>query len=942
MTWLHDTGRANAAGRTNQSGGIWTRDGGIIVISPDVTPPSMSNLAADTVTETTAIIRCQTNESAKVRERHATTQLGLSGATPSAYTAAFAQTHEIALGGLVAATTYYYQFQAQDESGNTSDWTGGSDPVTTVATQGGGGGANDWVDSDPIAAANFAFIGTLQLSATFNSISVYQDFSETTTLEWGTDLFDYTTGDVKMEFRPSAADNSGTIRTALKPGFHRNTGETSTIAGSVLLCTAGTSYDVRLSVKGANGTWYYRTGTVTTRAENIPAYATVLAAVDAAATFVGTDGITRPRYRWVDPTAVTNGSGSQASPWNSIGNVNSGAVAGQIVVMKAGDYAPGTINKAVHLIAETVATSVATTAVGGVNRTVISSANAGSRARIVNKISSPATKTVANAGSQTSPWRKIKLSYQGGTAYDVWFLAEGGTSGLNQHVYATTTSGDTTRVPSTKSNYKAGTVTAEQFATDIHTSASHDRALWQSGTAGTVTDQTDGVTTYAYTNHSIFLWMGASFNPNDYYWWFGSVTGLTLNSATTTNPNDGNAVYRARISGVEFRALGIGISLGGASRETVVDRCFFTSCNRDISPSSQSTAPFFGLDCVIEYNLHQDQGFWSSDGNPNVTWSHVKSGWQNATDTGTLASAPGSSIEGSACYPANGGHRRLVLRYNTIRGKFNGFTAGARGSVATFSKYEGADSDFHDNYISEIPDDAMEPEQKGINIRIWNNCTRDTTTVTSLAPVDYGPIYYVRNDAFYSVRGVGYSLLGYGPGGKGFKLNREQTVEPRMYILHNTLWSDQTAPDGSPISGAEYSGTGGYHLHVMYNNLIRATKYVWDGPSGAGRYIEDYNHFATSDTGRGLQYAGQSFSAVAAYRTASGQGAHTNTAGDLVTVSVVDSRLTNPTIAGGNDLTLKAGANSFVDGGVPIPNISDRAVTDYTGTAPDLGFKERV
>jgi hypothetical protein len=41
------------------------------------------------------------------------------------------------------------------------------------------------------------------------------------------------------------------------------------------------------------------------------------------------------------------------------------------------------------------------------------------------------------------------------------------------------------------------------------------------------------------------------------------------------------------------------------------------------------------------------------------------------------------------------------------------------------------------------------------------------------------------------------------------------------------------------------------------------------------------------------------------------------------------------------DLTPRGGANPLVDGGTPIPNISDRPGVDYRGAAPDLGAIER-
>ena len=82
--------------------------------------------------------------------------------------------------------------------------------------------------------------------------------------------------------------------------------------------------------------------------------------------------------------------------------------------------------------------------------------------------------------------------------------------------------------------------------------------------------------------------------------------------------------------------------------------------------------------------------------------------------------------------------------------------------------------------------------------------------------------------------------------------------------------------------------------------------------------------------------SGKIYSDVQAYRTASGQGTHTNLFGDFITPSIIDNALNNPV---GGDLTLKAGS-VFVDKGTPVPNIADQCGVNFTGSAPDLGATE--
>jgi hypothetical protein len=97
---------------------------------------------------------------------------------------------------------------------------------------------------------------------------------------------------------------------------------------------------------------------------------------------------------------------------------------------------------------------------------------------------------------------------------------------------------------------------------------------------------------------------------------------------------------------------------------------------------------------------------------------------------------------------------------------------------------------------------------------------------------------------------------------------------------------------------------------------------------------EDYNHFVTTDPGRGLAYNAYTYRAnVSSYRVASGQGAHTNLFGSFSG----DMPLTNPT---NGDLRLPSGS-PLIDAGVPVANVSDRPGVDFQGAAPDIGYERR-
>jgi hypothetical protein len=154
-----------------------------------------------------------------------------------------------------------------------------------------------------------------------------------------------------------------------------------------------------------------------------------------------------------------------------------------------------------------------------------------------------------------------------------------------------------------------------------------------------------------------------------------------------------------------------------------------------------------------------------------------------------------------------------------------------------------------------------------------------------------------------------------------------------VYVLHNTIWTDQTDPNG--IDGGAQSAGGGKSPEAFYlrNNIFGMTKSAFEAPTAAGRWDEDHNYFGTTATSRGLQFGIPYTTDVAAYRAASGQGAHTNLSGSFVTLP----SLSNPTKG---DLSLPA-SSPLINAGATVPNVTDRAGVDFVGVAPDLGARER-
>jgi hypothetical protein len=278
-----------------------------------------------------------------------------------------------------------------------------------------------------------------------------------------------------------------------------------------------------------------------------------------------------------------------------------------------------------------------------------------------------------------------------------------------------------------------------------------------------------------------------------------------------------------------------------------------------------------------------------------------------------------------------------VVRHNLIDGPFNGVMASY--SDGWNDRYTAQDMDVYENVIRHIPDDSIETDGHTINMRAWQNRIEDASVIMSIAPLEYGPVFLFRNEAWrVGTQGVPFDASGhttYGNNGPSpmFKYSGVSTPHGRAYILHNTFWTDPSVTSADVSGGARYGSSGTSNESVyLRNNIIHTTRQVFDVASAA-MWNEDYNSLTTSDTTRGLRYLAKAYTTdMAGYRAASHQGAHTNVGANFVT----SPGLSNP-VAG--DLTLPSGS-PLIDAGVAVPNISDRAGVDFRGAAPDLGAVE--
>lgn len=432
---------------------------------------------------------------------------------------------------------------------------------------------------------------------------------------------------------------------------------------------------------------------------------------------------------------------------------------------------------------------------------------------------------------------------------------------------------------------------------------------------------------YGFTSFGsdVYLRMPNNFNPNDYYITLVPSSGNATRSFAFAAPN-------ARLSGFELHYIGASL-YNGAENATIDHNIFIGS---GAGPRSENAD-----DATIEYNIFKDSNLWSEDPTQNpgttVPWTWVKGGiiLQDGTNAGNWQRV-GAVQENAA---SGGPGKREVFRYNKVDGLFNGFSDYNAG----LDRYASQDTDIYQNTISHIPDDAFEPEDQGINIRIWDNNAQQTGTGLSTGPLPYGPVYLFRNQ-FFKTGGSGDGVDGNGNRGigpVGFKYSGSLTVTKALvYVINNTFWTDD-----SGVSGGDQFAGGGSNTEHFYlrNNLFRMTKYGFSAPANttgtSDRWNEDYNFFFTSDPTRNMNYASTNKSSVSSYQQASGQGAHTNTLAEDPTQnfhSSPDTYFNSPTT--GNLSLLPT--SPFVDSGTPVPNIADLAGINYFGAAPDLGAIE--
>jgi len=246
------------------------------------------------------------------------------------------------------------------------------------------------------------------------------------------------------------------------------------------------------------------------------------------------------------------------------------------------------------------------------------------------------------------------------------------------------------------------------------------------------------------------------------------------------------------------------------------------------------------------------------------------------------------------------GNRGVVLRYNTIRGTFDGIDVAGDPADETY----GADCDVHENVITSTGDDAFEPETiSGINTRIWKNSAANVYSGISIAPNYQGPCYVVYNTFLnYKIRGYKCSISSVG----------------QTFVYHNTFAST-LAPTAAIHPTGPFSNVHFRNNILVGNNSACVSDDAGESQTG-NTFDGDLIH---SNYAALFRWKGINYSTITALRTATGFE-QLGRSGDPKFVSL-----------SGNNVTLQLGSPA-IDGAIRLPGINDT----FSGVAPDMGAFE--
>jgi parallel beta-helix repeat protein len=335
-------------------------------------------------------------------------------------------------------------------------------------------------------------------------------------------------------------------------------------------------------------------------------------------------------------------------------------------------------------------------------------------------------------------------------------------------------------------------------------------------------------------------------------------------------------VAYVRVTGFEVRYYGTttgaaGLTLRGASHCELIGNSIHSIGGKGIY------LRVLASDNLVESNVCRD---------PRI------SGWPWSATKGHEEELQGIS---------NRGGRGNVIRFNTVRGTFDGIDSGGDTSTEDIA----ADTDLDDNRIVSVADDGLETESfAGINMRVYRNWVEDPLNEMSIAPNLVGPTYVLFNTFHNSRKG-------------GFKFSLDTVGE--TWIVHNTIASTRAG------FGPVYPTGTWSNKHFRNNIMVGNGQPSIGDDAGESQTGNDFNGDLLHAVNYGslVVWKGTAYATLAAFRTATGFEANGRSG---------DPLFTN---AAAGDYTLRAGSPA-IDGAIRLPGINDV----FTGAAPDIGAYE--
>jgi hypothetical protein len=433
--------------------------------------------------------------------------------------------------------------------------------------------------------------------------------------------------------------------------------------------------------------------------------------------------------------------------------------------------------------------------------------------------------------------------------------------------------------------------------------------------------------------------IASSPNPNNLYMTIGAGVGITAKCNGT--PVNGSAF---RVTGCEFRGYQTGLSLTVPAAYHAVDHNLFCGMRYHVALTASKTAKVYayGIGHLIERNEFREWTYRAQPGeDPSgyIARMYIKNNpsfYSGGGTSGTkyVSNKPGGDNEGVAIRGL-GGAWQTTCRHNLIDGCFNGQSNYNVG----YDRFAGISTEVYENVILNVADDCLtEAEPNCALYRAFSNRTEYCSVFGSMSPAQWGPITLVDNVCWQ------HGKEEVPPPQNPHALTLEEKVAPlfckvstknfpyqTVEAVNNTWWSNQ--PESHCIHQANSGNPGDKPGFYLRNNIFRTGGQVVRSGEVLNTWDENYNLMAGEDGTRVLE---QEKTTIAAYRSASGDGANSNYTAtilefDVIAVAAIDALLVDPE---NGDLNLiGTGGTHGLGEGVEVGNLS----TGLQSSPPRIG-----